>query len=293
MIAPAALAADRPLEPGARAFDRARAVRVGTRRRLRPLQDLPVATLAHVQGDGEEPRRRRADRAATAGEIRIRGQVGEPELDGLADGRVADALEAPVDRGAIADRVVAREALEARTRADVPSDRRQRLIVAAAAHAILAAAAFIDRLAEPTLGRRKGGECRVVRARAGDDPAREAVGAEPQGRQTFAGEPRRLGRDRLLTAEWIRVHGHRRQRDVDERHEGETVKGETGPHGVAIEPPLAACSHPARGSTYQPHDLTSRRATSVLELRARRETGRGSGAAGNQGKGGEPVVLDT
>src|SRR5262249_15724664 len=66
------------------------------------------------------------------------------ELNRLIDGLLTDARDTGRDIAAVGDRVVARAVLEVGTVADVPADRRQRLVVAVAAVVIGAAALVRD-----------------------------------------------------------------------------------------------------------------------------------------------------
>src|SRR5205085_2159726 len=136
-----------------------------------PVQHAILALLKRLVLGDEEFRRELADRALALDHVLVAGALIDlpvVQRDRLIDGGVANADEAIADVVAVGDRVVAAAALEVLTGRDVPADRRQRLVVAAAAaHVVRAAASFRDRDAEFAVRLRDIVGRLLIRARTG------------------------------------------------------------------------------------------------------------------------------
>ena len=181
-VRPAARLTDLGHGLGARARDERARLRVGTRAaralETRVVALLPRLVLGAVGFDRAPPDLALAPRHRRIG---ARGEMVVVEPDRLVDGRIADACKAGRDVAAVGDRVGARTVLEVRTRADVPADRRERLVGARAAHVIGTAALLVDRAPELRLRLRDDARRLRIRARTGGLPAQHGIAAAARG----------------------------------------------------------------------------------------------------------------
>jgi hypothetical protein len=173
-------------------------------------EEAILAPLQRARSMAEEPRPLSSDLTLTLADRRrwtTHGERAERERDGVAGDRFLDAVETVREIGAVRDCANALSAADdARTLADVPSDRRQRVVIAAhAADSIVPAAFASNRVLELGVDLRELHRGFWAGARAREPAPQNAVFASPRG------DERPLREDRARTGDHACApHGLRR-----------------------------------------------------------------------------------